>query len=231
MPVDIRLSFRDDNDEKFGGERGLWDRAQREIREAADEMGLQYRIAEGEASFYGPKIDFIIHDALGRKWQLGTVQVDYVMPERFNLTYVGSDNQKHRPVIIHRAPFGSMERFTSILIEHFAGNFPVWLSPQQAVIIPVSDQFNDVAESCRKQLADAGIRVKCDLRGEQIGAKIRNAETSKIPYMLIVGEKEKQNDTVSVRKHKKGDIGSFNFSEFLSIIKKEVAERALPDED
>ena len=228
MPVDIRLSFRDDDDQKFGGKRALWDRAQKEIKEAADEMGLQYRIAEGEASFYGPKIDFIILDALGRKWQLGTVQVDYVMPERFDLTYVGADNQKHRPVIIHRAPFGSMERFTSILIEHFAGNFPLWLSPQQAVIIPVSDQFNDLAESYRLQLAEAGIRVKTDLRSEQIGAKIRNAETSKIPYMLIVGEKEKENQTVSVRKHKKGDIGSFNFSEFLSIIKREVDEKALP---
>ncbi len=230
MPVDIRLSFRDENDEKYGGERKLWDRAQREIREAADEIGLDYKVADGEASFYGPKIDFIIHDALGRKWQLGTVQVDYVMPERFNLTYVGADNQKHRPVIIHRAPFGSMERFTSILIEHFAGNFPVWLSPQQAIIIPVSDQFNDLAESYRRQLADAGIRVASDLRGEQIGAKIRNAETRKIPYMLIVGEKEQKNQSVSVRKHKKGDIGSFNFSEFLSIIKKEVDDKVLPDD-
>ncbi len=231
MPVDIRLSFRDANDEKYGGERKLWDRAQQEIREAADEMDLVYKIADGEASFYGPKIDFIIHDALGRKWQLGTVQVDYVMPERFDLTYVGSDNQKHRPVIIHRAPFGSMERFTSILIEHFAGNFPLWLSPQQAVIIPVSEQFNELAESYRSQLQEIGIRVKADLRGEQIGAKIRNAETNKIPYMLIVGEKEKENQSVSVRKHKKGDIGSFNFSEFLSIIKKEVDEKVLPDQD
>ncbi|MDG5765885.1 threonine--tRNA ligase [Balneolales bacterium ANBcel1] len=228
MPVDIRLSFRDESEEKYGGDLELWERAQREIREAADEMELEYKIAEGEASFYGPKIDFIIHDALGRKWQLGTVQVDYVMPERFDLTYVGSDNQKHRPVIIHRAPFGSMERFTSILIEHFAGYFPLWLSPQQAVIIPVSDQFNDLAETYREQLEQAGIRVKSDLRGEQIGAKIRNAETRKIPYMLIVGEKEAENHSVSVRKHKKGDIGSFNFSDFLSIIKKEVDEKVLP---
>lgn len=231
MPVDIRLSFRDENIEKYGGDMELWDRAQHEIREAADEMGLDYTTAVGEASFYGPKIDFIIHDALGRKWQLGTVQVDYVMPERFGLTYVGSDNQKHRPVIIHRAPFGSMERFTSILIEHFAGYFPLWLSPQQAVIIPVSEQFNEVAELYRKQLQDIGIRVKNDLRNEQIGGKIRDAETRKIPYMLIVGEKEKKNHSVSVRKHKKGDIGSFNFSEFLSIIKKEVDEKALPDTD
>ncbi len=229
MPVDIRLSFRDENIEKYGGDVELWDRAQQEIREVADEMELDYKIAVGEASFYGPKIDFIIHDALGRKWQLGTVQVDYVMPERFELTYIGADNSKHRPVIIHRAPFGSMERFTSILIEHFAGYFPVWLSPQQAVIITVSEQYNELAESYRSQLEKAGIRVKTDLRNEQIGAKIRNAETAKIPYMLIVGEKEMKNQTVSVRKHKKGDIGSFKFSEFLAIIKEEVDKKLLTD--
>ncbi|MEX2396591.1 MAG: threonine--tRNA ligase, partial [Balneolales bacterium] len=151
MPVDIRLSFRDENDEKYGGEAEYWERAQREIKEVADEMELEYSIDEGEASFYGPKIDFIIRDALGRKWQLGTVQVDYVMPERFDLTYVGADNKKHRPVIIHRAPFGSMERFVSILIEHFAGDFPVWLAPVQVMVIPVSDRFNSFAD---KYVAD-----------------------------------------------------------------------------
>src|SRR5690606_9383972 len=139
MPVDIRLSFRDDSADKYGGDMAFWERAEREIREVAEEMDLDYTIALGEASFYGPKIDFIIRDAIGRKWQLGTVQVDYVMPERFDLTYVGSDNQKHRPVIIHRAPFGSMERFTSILIEHFAGNFPVWMAPVQAVVMSMND--------------------------------------------------------------------------------------------
>ncbi|MDI6401836.1 threonine--tRNA ligase [Balneolaceae bacterium ANBcel3] len=231
MPVDIRLSFRDDNEKKYGGDLELWEQAQKDIREAADEMQLDYTIAKGEASFYGPKIDFIIHDALGRKWQLGTVQVDYVMPERFNLTFTGADNQKHRPVIIHRAPFGSMERFTSILIEHFAGYFPLWLSPQQAVIIPVSDQYNDLAGEYEKELLQAGIRVKTDRKKDQIGAKIRNAETAKIPYMLIIGEKEKENRTVSVRKHKKGDIGNFNFSEFLSIIKREIDDRMLPESD
>lgn len=230
MPVDIRLSFRDENEEKYGGEHFLWEQAQKDIKEAADEIGLNYSVAIGEASFYGPKIDFIIHDALRRKWQLGTVQVDYVMPERFDLTYIGADNKKHRPVIIHRAPFGSMERFTSILIEHFAGVFPLWLSPVQAIIIPVSDLYSDIAKSYEQQLFDSGIRVKTDLRGEQIGAKIRNAETKKIPYMLIVGEKEKENHTVSVRKHKTGDIGSFIFSDFLSIIKKEIEEKRLPDE-
>lgn len=229
MPVDIRLSFRDDNDEKYGGDMEYWERAQQEIREVADEMELDYFIAKGEASFYGPKIDFIIRDAIGRKWQLGTVQVDYVMPERFDLTYVGSDNEKHRPVIIHRAPFGSMERFTSILIEHFAGDFPVWLSPEQVRILPISDGQNEYANQCANQLREIGVRLTVDDRSEQIGGKIRDAETSKTPYMLIIGAKELEAGTVSVRRHKKGDIGTFNFSDFLSQLKKEIAEKQLPE--
>lgn len=228
MPVDIRLSYRDDNEKKYGGNTEYWDRAQKEIKEVADEMELGYHIAPGEASFYGPKIDFIIRDAIGRKWQLGTVQVDYVMPERFDLTYVGSDNEKHRPVIIHRAPFGSMERFTSILIEHFAGNFPLWLSPEQVRILPISDEQNAYAEYCYEKLNELGVRVEIDKRSEQIGGKIRDAETSKTPYMLIVGAKEVENETVSVRRHKKGDIGTFNFSDFLSDINEEIKTKALP---
>lgn len=228
MPIDIRLSFRDDNDEKYGGVLEYWERAQQEIREVADEMKLDYKIVEGEASFYGPKIDFIIRDAIGRKWQLGTVQVDYVMPERFDLTYVGSDNEKHRPVIIHRAPFGSMERFVSILIEHFAGNFPVWLSPVQCKILPISEDYNDYAEECAKKLRDWNIRVVVDGRSEQIGAKIRDAEKSKTPYMLIVGEKEVNDQSVSVRRHKKGDIGTFTFTKFLDTLVDEVKQRKLP---
>ncbi|MBD3615960.1 MAG: threonine--tRNA ligase [Gracilimonas sp.] len=228
MPVDIRLSYRDDNDKKYGGNTEYWDRAQKEIKEVADEMDLDYTIAPGEASFYGPKIDFIIRDAIGRKWQLGTVQVDYVMPERFDLTYIGSDNEKHRPVIIHRAPFGSMERFTSILIEHFAGDFPLWLSPEQVRILPISDDQNAYAEYCYEKLQELGVRVEIDKRSEQIGGKIRDAETSKTPYMLIVGAKEVENETVSVRRHKKGDIGTFNFSDFLSDIKTEIETKALP---
>ena len=228
MPVDIRLSYRDDNEKKYGGNTDYWDRAQKEIREVADEMELDYHVAPGEASFYGPKIDFIIRDAIGRKWQLGTVQVDYVMPERFDLTYVGSDNEKHRPVIIHRAPFGSMERFTSILIEHFAGDFPVWLAPEQVRILPISDEQNAYAEYCYEKLNELGVRVELDSRSEQIGGKIRDAETSKIPYMLIVGSKEVENETVSVRRHKKGDIGTFNFSDFLSDINEEIQTKALP---
>lgn len=229
MPVDIRLSYRDDDETKFGGDAVYWERAQKEIREVVDEMGLEYTVAPGEASFYGPKIDFIIRDAIGRKWQLGTVQVDYVMPERFDLTYVGADNQKHRPVIIHRAPFGSMERFVSILIEHFAGNFPLWLSPVQAVLIPVSDAFNELCEDYLKALKKEGMRVEINDRSEQIGAKIREAETSKVPYMLIVGDKEKQNRSVSVRKHRKGDIGQFTLTDFINRLKDEINNKVLPD--
>ncbi len=230
MPVDIRLSFRDENDEKYGGEMEYWERAQSEIQEVADEMGLDYTIAPGEASFYGPKIDFIIRDAIGRKWQLGTVQVDYVMPERFDLTYVGSDNDKHRPVIIHRAPFGSMERFTSILIEHFAGNFPLWLSPEQIRVLPISDDQNEYAQKCVEAFKEKGVRVSLDDRSEQIGGKIRDAETDKVPYMLIVGAKEQEAGTVSVRRHRKGDIGTFTFSDFLSDTLKEIEQKRLPED-
>ncbi len=230
MPVDIRLSFRDDNEDKYGGEMEYWERAQTEIQEVADEMGLDYTIAPGEASFYGPKIDFIIRDAIGRKWQLGTVQVDYVMPERFDLNYIGSDNEKHRPVIIHRAPFGSMERFTSILIEHFAGDFPLWLSPEQARILPISDDQNEYAKKLEEALKTVGMRVTVDERSEQIGGKIRDAETSKIPYMLIVGAKEVEKNSVSVRRHKKGDIGSFDFSELISHLKDIVNNKKLSED-
>ncbi|PKD44560.1 threonine--tRNA ligase [Rhodohalobacter barkolensis] len=227
MPVDIRLSFRDDNDEKYGGNNEYWERAQQEIKEVADEMDLDYKIALGEASFYGPKIDFIIRDAIGRKWQLGTVQVDYVMPERFDLTYVGSDNNKHRPVIIHRAPFGSMERFTSILIEHFAGDFPLWLSPLQVKVLPISEDFNEYAEKCVKKFEDAGVRVEIDTRSEMIGGKIRDAENAKIPYMLIVGAKEQEDESVSVRRHKMGDIGTFSLNDFFNSVMEEINSKSL----
>ncbi|REL37977.1 threonine--tRNA ligase [Rhodohalobacter sp. SW132] len=230
MPVDIRLSFRDDNEKKYGGNSEYWDRAQNEIREVADEMGLKYRIAKGEASFYGPKIDFIIRDAIGRKWQLGTVQVDYVMPERFDLTYVGSDNEKHRPVIIHRAPFGSMERFVSILIEHFAGDFPLWLSPLQVKVLPISEDYSEYADEVAAELKKIGIRVETDHRSEQIGSKIRDAETSKIPYMVIVGSEEQESGTVSARRHKQGDIGTFSLKDFIYKLDTEVTEKHLPPE-
>jgi len=228
MPVDIRLSYRDENEKKFGGKTEFWERAEREIREVADEMKLDYRVSKGEASFYGPKIDFIIRDAIGRKWQLGTVQVDYVMPERFDLTYIGSDNKKHRPVIIHRAPFGSMERFTGILIEHFAGDFPLWLSPLQVKVLPVSDEFIPYAQHCVEKLQEQNIRVELDDRSEMIGGKIRDAENAKIPYMFIVGAREEKEKTVSVRRHKKGDIGTYLLNDFITTINEEISNRDLP---
>ena len=213
------LSFRDDNTEKYGGDIKLWERAQKEIQEAADQMKLDYVVAEGEAAFYGPKIDFIVKDVLGRKWQLGTVQVDYVMPERFDLQYVGSDGQKHRPVVIHRAPFGSLERFIGVLIEHYAGEFPLWLAPVQAVVIPVSEHFLDYGKAVFDELKKNGIRAELDDRNEKIGYKIREWEIQKIPYMLIVGEKEREAKSVSVRKHKDGDQGALSLSEFIDNIK------------
>jgi threonyl-tRNA synthetase len=213
------LSFRDDNTEKYGGDIKLWERAQKEIQEAADQMKLDYVVAEGEAAFYGPKIDFIVKDVLGRKWQLGTVQVDYVMPERFDLQYVGSDGQKHRPVVIHRAPFGSLERFIGVLIEHYAGEFPLWLAPVQAIVIPVSEHFLDYGKAVFDELKKNGIRAELDDRNEKIGYKIREWEIQKIPYMLIVGEKEREAKSVSVRKHKDGDQGALSLSEFIDNIK------------
>ncbi|MEW5844479.1 MAG: threonine--tRNA ligase [Bacteroidota bacterium] len=217
-----QLSFRDDNVEKYGGDIELWEQAQKEIKEAADKMNLTYFIAEGEAAFYGPKIDFMVKDALGRKWQLGTVQIDYVMPERFNLEYVGNDGQKHRPVVIHRAPFGSLERFIGVLIEHYAGYFPTWLAPIQAVVLPVSQNFSDYALSVSQSLRKNNIRVELDDRSEKIGYKIREWENQKVPYMLIVGEKEKESGAVSVRLHKVGDKGSMSVDEFKKLILEEI---------
>ena len=220
-----QLSFRDDNEEKYGGDIALWERAQKEIQEAADLMGLNYKVEYGEAAFYGPKIDFMVKDVLGRKWQLGTVQIDYVMPERFDLEYMGADGQKHRPVVIHRAPFGSLERFIGIIIEHFGGYFPTWLAPIQSVVIPVSENFVEYAESVTAQLKENGIRTEIDDRNEKVGYKIRSWETQKVPYMLIVGEKEQGSGTVSVRKHQIGDQGSKNLEEFISEITSEIEKK------
>ncbi|MFA3782094.1 threonine--tRNA ligase [Melioribacteraceae bacterium 4301-Me] len=217
-----QLSFRDDNVEKYGGDISLWEKAQKEIQEAADLMKLNYVVAEGEAAFYGPKIDFMVKDALGRKWQLGTVQVDYVMPERFDLEYIGSDGQKHRPVVIHRAPFGSLERFIGVLIEHYAGYFPTWLAPVQVAVIPVSQNFFDYASKVHNLLKENNVRAELDLRSEKVGYKIRDWETQKVPYMLIVGEKEKETNSVSVRQHKVGDKGNFPLENFLQQILYEI---------
>ena len=217
-----QLSFRDNNVEKYGGNIELWELAQKEIKEAADKMKLSYFVAEGEAAFYGPKIDFMVKDALGRKWQLGTVQIDYVMPERFNLEYVGNDGQKHRPVVIHRAPFGSLERFIGVLIEHYAGYFPTWLAPIQTVVIPVSQNYSDYAQSVFHSLQKENIKVEIDDRNEKIGYKIREWENQKVPYMLIVGEKEKESRMVSLRQHKVGDKGTISVDEFKKQILEEI---------
>lgn len=217
MEVTTRLSFRDDNAEKYGGDIELWERAQREIKEVADEMELSYFIGEGEAAFYGPKIDFIVRDAIGRKWQLGTVQVDYVMPERFQLEYTGADNQKHRPVIIHRAPFGSMERFMSILIEHYAGNFPFWLAPVQVSVLPITDALNGIASELAERLKSLNYRVNFDGRSEKVQRKIAESEQKKIPYCLIIGKREAENGQVALRKHGEGDKGAMAIDEVLEM--------------
>jgi threonyl-tRNA synthetase len=229
MPVKTRLSFMDpDNPGKYAGSPEMWQQAQQEILEVAQEMQLDYFIGEGEAAFYGPKFDFIVRDALGRKWQLGTVQVDYVMPERFGLTYVGSDNEKHRPVIIHRAPFGSMERFMSILIEHFAGFFPLWLAPVQVIILPISGGYNEDAKAMHAKLMAHGIRVETDDSNEQISAKIRDAENRKIPLMAIIGEKERLSGEVALRRHKKGNVGNVPINDFISSVLEEISSKANP---
>lgn len=211
-----QVSKRDPQDKaKYIGEDALWDKAEREIQEAADERGLKTVAVEGEAAFYGPKLDFMVKDALGRSWQLGTIQVDYNLPQRFELEYIGSDNQKHRPVMIHRAPFGSMERFVAVLIEHCAGNFPLWLAPEQIAVLPISEKFNEYAHSVLNSLKAKDIRGFVDDRDEKIGRKIRDAEVSKVPFMLIVGEKEVAENKVAVRKHGLGDQGSIALDEFV----------------
>lgn len=219
-----QISLRDpENKSKYIGSDEAWEKAETAIKEVAAEKGLKTVTELGEAAFYGPKLDFMVRDAIGRKWQLGTIQVDYQLPERFQLEYVGADNQKHRPVMIHRAPFGSLERFVAVLIEHCGGDFPLWLTPDQVSILPISDKFNDYALRLKNELAQHDIRCIVDVRDEKIGKKIREAELSKIPYMLIVGQKEEENQSVSVRQHKKGDIGNFPISEFISTIKQEIA--------
>lgn len=219
-----QVSLRDPaNKTKYIGEDALWDKAEREIQEAADERGLKTVVVLGEAAFYGPKLDFMVRDALGRSWQLGTIQVDYQLPQRFELEYVGSDNQKHRPVMIHRAPFGSLERFVAVLIEHCAGNFPLWLSPDQISVLPISERFNEYAQEVIDKLKALDIRGFLDDRDEKIGRKIRDAEVKKVPYMLIVGEREAAEGKVSVRRHGKGDLGSLLLDEFVTQFKVEAA--------
>jgi threonyl-tRNA synthetase len=218
-----QVSLRDPaNKEKYIGSDENWQKAEQAIIEAVKEKNLNYVIEEGEAAFYGPKLDFMVRDALGRKWQLGTIQVDYNLPERFELEYIGADNEKHRPVMIHRAPFGSMERFVAVLLEHCGGNFPLWLTPEQVVVLPISEKYQDYAEKVLQLLKNYDIRSLIDERAEKIGRKIRDAEVGKVPYMLIVGEKEANENTVSVRRHGEGDLGSMTVEVFSEIIQKEL---------
>jgi threonyl-tRNA synthetase len=220
---EAQISLRDPNNkEKYIGSDENWDRAEHAIIEACEEKGLPAKIVLGEAAFYGPKLDFMVKDAIGRRWQLGTIQVDYNLPERFELEYTGEDNRKHRPVMIHRAPFGSMERFVAVLIEHTAGKFPLWLTPDQVAVLPVGEKFNDYAYRVARELEKNEISVIVDDRNEKIGRKIRDNELKRIPYMLIVGEKEMENDEVSVRKQGEGDKGSTKITTFAAQISDEI---------
>ena len=223
-----QVSIRDkENPDKYIGDLKTWEIAENAIISAASDKGLNYKIVEGEAAFYGPKLDFMVKDALGRNWQLGTIQVDYNLPKRFDLTYKGADNQLHRPVMIHRAPFGSMERFIAVLLEHTGGNFPLWLTPEQVIILPISDKYQIYTEKVLHLLENSEIRALVDNRSEKTGRKIRDAEVSKIPFMLILGEKEENEGTVSVRKHGEGDIGTFSIEEFISLIKEEISKTVI----
>ena len=220
---EAQISLRDpSHPEKYIGSDENWHLAENAIIEACAEKGLNARTELGEAAFYGPKLDFMVRDAIGRRWQLGTIQVDYNLPERFELEYTGSDNAKHRPVMIHRAPFGSMERFVAVLLEHTAGRFPLWHAPEQAVLIPVSDKYLDYAREVAARLEDAGIRIEIDDRNETLGRKIRDNQLKRIPYMLIVGEKEAENGEVSVRKSGEGDLGSMKIATFAELLTQEV---------
>lgn len=222
---EAQISLRDKvNRDKYIGSEENWEHAEQAIIEACKEKGLEARVEYGEAAFYGPKLDFMVKDAIGRRWQLGTIQVDYNLPERFQLEYTGADNQKHRPVMIHRAPFGSMERFVAVLIEHTAGHFPLWLTPDQVVVLPISDKYNDYANEVSRQLNDSDVRATVDDRSEKIGRKIRDNEMKHIPYLLIVGENEVNEGTVSIRKQGEGDQGSMKIADFAKKINDEVAE-------
>lgn len=222
---EAQISLRDPNNKtKYVGSDEVWEKAEKAIIEACKEKNLTAKVELGEAAFYGPKLDFMVRDAIGRKWQLGTIQVDYNLPERFGLEYIGSDNQKHRPVMIHRAPFGSMERFVAVLIEHTGGKFPLWLTPEQFIILPVSDKFLDKAQELKQQLEDLDLRGSIDVRSEKIGRKIRDAELKKVPFMLVLGEKEMNEGTIAVRRQGAGDLGSMTPQAFAQLINEEIKQ-------
>jgi threonyl-tRNA synthetase len=224
----VRVGLRDPDSNKYTGEAANWDKAEAACRAAASTLGVPFTEEPGEAAFYGPKIDFVVKDVIGREWQLGTVQVDYNLPVRFDLSYIGADNQPHRPVMIHRAPFGSMERFCGVLIEHFAGDFPVWLSPEQVRLVPISEKTLEYGQSLLAQLKAAGVRASLDEHNDKLGAKIRRAEIEKVPYTLVLGGKEAEAQAVSVRSRARGDEGVQPFTDYLARLKTEIATRALP---
>ncbi len=225
----VRVGLRDPDGKKFAGNPEQWDKAEAACREAAKSLGVPFTEEPGEAAFYGPKIDFVIKDVIGREWQLGTVQVDYVLPVRFDLHYIGADNAKHRPVMIHRAPFGSMERFCGVLIEHFGGDFPAWLAPEQVRLVPISDNLNDYARAFLSRLKAEGFRATIDEHSDKLGGKIRRAELDKVPYTLVMGYKEAETQSVSVRSRARGDEGVISLDAFVAKLKTEVSTRALPD--
>jgi threonyl-tRNA synthetase len=221
----VRLGLRNPDSSKFVGTPEQWDQAEAALRSSVQELGVEFSEEPGEAAFYGPKIDFVVKDVIGREWQLGTVQVDYNLPQRFKLSYVGPDNAPKHPVMIHRAPFGSMERFCGVLIEHFAGSFPTWLAPEQVRVLPISDKHLEYARKIFRQLADAGLRASLDESADKIGAKIRLAQLDKVPYMLVLGAREEQAGEVAVRSRKGGDQGAVSASLFIERIQTEVKER------
>jgi len=223
----VRLSLRDPDSDKYVGSPENWDKAEAALRDAVQTLGVDYTEELGEAAFYGPKIDFVVKDVIGRDWQLGTVQVDYNLPERFDLSYIGADNTQHRPVMIHRAPFGSLERFTGLLIEHFEGKFPTWLAPEQVRVLPISEKTLETAEAVTAKLADAGVRVTIDRSSDKIGAKIRLSRLDRVPYMLVIGAREEEEGTVSVRHRDKDDLGSKTVEAFIAEVTAEIAERRL----
>ena len=223
----VRLSLRDPDSDKYVGDPESWDKAENALRKAIQTLGVEYTEEPGEAAFYGPKIDFVVKDVIGRDWQLGTVQVDYNNPERFDLSYIGSDNAPHRPVMIHRAPFGSLERFVGLLIEHFEGKFPVWLAPEQVRVLPISEKFTKEAESLVQSLADGGARVAIDNTGDKIGAKIRLARMDRVPYLAVIGAREVEENSVSVRHRDQGDLGSISTNDFVSRVQNDISSRSL----
>jgi threonyl-tRNA synthetase len=225
----VRIGLRDPDSNKYIGDPANWDKAEAACRAAAETLGVPFKEEPGEAAFYGPKIDFVIKDVIGREWQLGTVQVDYNLPVRFDLSYIGADNTAHRPVMIHRAPFGSMERFCGVLIEHFGGDFPAWLAPEQVRLVPISDKVGDYGKNLLAQLKAVNIRATLDEHSDKLGAKIRRAELDKVPYALVLGQKEAEAQSVSVRSRARGDEGVLPFAQFLEKLKTEIATRALPD--